>query len=164
MALSISATQVYETLLPWFGTGFLEQSAVVSSTAHLLQFFYDKSGNYSLLLEKIEKHLFMSFYQWSKGTMEFWAGSKPCRIHSSTFPTIADDVLALYLLALRPGSLQFEFIKRYSMENQSLAALRALYINYSHFQSPQECAVIRRMITGIYPTWRYEKWLPPIEP
>lgn len=159
MALLISPQDIYQALLPWFGRAFVEESGVVNTTSKTLHFFSDKKGDFAQLLTIIEKDLFMHFYQWSKGTMKLHIKGESYRIHSSAFATIADDVLALYFLALRPTPIHFELIKRHSLERESLAALKALYLNYPHLQSPQECAVIKRMITGIYPPWRYEQWL-----
>ncbi len=159
MALTISAKEVYDTLFPWFGEGFLHHSDVVIHVQNALNTFPQREGNFSLLQEKIEKILFMDLYRFSNATMTVIVNQQSYRIHSSNFSYIADDVLGLYLCSLKSTPLHFELIKRYSMEQESLAALKALYLYYDHLQSAEEVAVIKRMIIGIYPPWRYENWI-----
>ena len=159
MALTISTDQVYEALVPWFGQSFLHHSDVVSHVQKALHYFTQREGNFFVLHEKVEKILFMELYRFSNGTMTVMVNQQSFRIHSSNFTYIADDALSLYLCALKPTPLHFELIKRYSMEQESLAALKALYLYYDHLQTFEEEAVIKRMIIGIYPPWRYEKWI-----
>lgn len=159
MAFFISEVQVHQALLPWLGEDLLSTGTIVASAAILLRSFPQQNGDFIKFHEKIEKNIFMSVYQATGRSMKINLGDRHVRIYSSAFPHIADDLLAVYLVALRPTPIHFELIKRYSMERESLAALTALYLNYDHLQSPDEATVIRRMITSIYPPWRYEKWL-----
>lgn len=159
MALFNCEGQVYDALLPWLGSHFLENSSTVSAAVALLRSFPSQNGDFSLFHNKIEKQLFMSVYHGTKGSMEINIGTKCIRIHSSAFIHMADDVLAVHFMCLKPTFMNFELLKRYSMENESLAALHALYLAYDHLQSPEEIAFIKRMIASIYPPWRYEKWI-----
>ena len=47
----------------------------------------------------------------------------------------------------------------YSMHTASLSALRALYLLYRDLQSPEETAVLRRLVVGSHPPFRWQGWI-----
>ena len=78
----------------------------------------------------------------------------------SLMAEITDDLMGLIFDSLTPFSANFIKINDYSMQVQSLNALRVLYQKYASYYSEEELQFMIRMIRTVYPPQRYAAWLP----
>jgi len=81
------------------------------------------------------------------------------RLRMDDFSLMADELLYLLFEALPKNASNQALIRSYSMHAPSLSALRALYLLYRDLQSPEETAVLRRLVVGSHPPFRWQGWI-----
>ena len=74
-------------------------------------------------------------------------------------PDIADAVLGVLFDGMTVYSVNYQTLKDYSLRTGSLSAMRVLYQQYDDFQSPEEKALMARIIRDNHPRERYASWL-----
>ena len=84
---------------------------------------------------------------------------KLIRLRMDDFTTMSDELMYLLFHNFPKDRAHFLAVQEYSVKQSSLSALRALYMDFSGFQSEKELATLRRVITSCYDKYRWRFWL-----
>lgn len=152
-----TVSQIANILLPWTGSGLLEQlHPECEQIAKLLQ----SSAKPDAIAERITLLLFSRIRQLTRGTMIVQPdGGYPVRMQTEDFATIADEMLLPLFEEYPADDVHLQKLREFSLSCASLSALRALYTRFSSLQSKEELATIAQIARGSYPAYRLHGWL-----
>ena len=161
MPIPIRTAQVRQALLPFLGTETLARTAIAEHAAEALRCFVPHQQPVGALQEQLCRLLFDGLYAHlgQRMTLRLDDG-RQARIRMADIPDLADSVLGVLFDSLPEQPSTLELLRDYAMQTTSLAAMRALLLRFGDRQSPDEQAILRRIIRDNYPPERYAAWLP----
>lgn len=153
--------RVADCLRPFLGSIFVfDHPALMEKVAMLLFGFLPQRDNLPLVCQRLDNLLFMAVREQTNAKMMLeMDGGQLIRLKTTDFSLMADELMYLLFESLPQSPENQALIRDYSLRNQSLAALKALYLHYQGLQSPEETRLIKRIITTSHPSWRYRQWL-----
>lgn len=161
MPIPIRTAQVREALLPYLGTDTLVRSSVAEHVAELLRQFSPHRQTLDSLARQLGDTLFSDLYACLGQRMTLLTDDgRQARIRVADIPDLADSALGVLFDSLPDSEETLHLVRAYAMQTTSLAAMRALLLRFSRHQSPDEQAILRRIIRDNYPPERYAAWLP----
>ncbi len=156
-----ASRQVAETLRPWLGGAFLARNPELLDVIALkLYGFRPERDSLETLSFQLDNLLFMQVREDSQGKLTLvMDNGQMVRLRMNDFSLMADELLYLLFEGLPANARNQAIIRTYSMKSTSLSALRALYLLYRDLQEPEETAVLKRLITGGHPRFRWQRWI-----
>ena len=156
----IAQAQVLITLRPWLGDSMLNalEGIEVEIAARLNGFSMEREGD--TLSSQLDSLLFRAVHQVTGGRMLIQLEDGGfVRVRLEDFSDMADELMYLVFSEFPLDSRHFLYLKDYSMQKASLAALRALYTRFGPYQSAQELAAIASVAKSCYRPFRCQSWL-----
>ena len=161
MPAIIRISDVRRALQPRLGTDMVDGTDIAEQAAQVLRGYASYRDTLEMLAERLANTLFNALYNILGPSMTVRLDDGAfTRIRLSDLPEIADDALYALFIQMTVYSVNYQTLKDYSIRAGSLSAMRVLYERYDEFQSPEEKALIARVIRTGYPPARYEAWLP----
>lgn len=160
MPVAIQTDKVREALRPRVGSDIVKTTDIVERVAHILRSYAPYRDTLEDLADQVSNTLFDCLYGALGPSMTVHLDDgQTTRIHIHDLPDLADDVLGAYFESMTVYSVSYATLKDYSLRTGSLNAIRVLYQNYDAFQSPEEKALMARIVRDRFPTERYSAWL-----
>ena len=155
--------RVAATLSPWLGSAFVVRHAdLMERLAFKITQFNRLRGSLQLAAQDMDTLLFMAVREQTGGRMVLpMDNGQHFRLRLEDFALMADELMYLLLAGLPQDGQSFLMIREYSMRQGSLAALKALWLNYAPFQGEEEYRTVERIIKGSHPPFRWRQWLTP---
>ena len=161
MPASVRISDVRRALAPRLGSDMVDGTDIADQAARTLRGYASYRDTLEQLAERLSNTLFNALYNILGPSMTVRLDDGTfTRIRLSDLPEIADDALYALFSQLTVYSVTYETLKDYSLRAGSLSAMRVLYEKYDDFQSPEEKALMARVIRTGYPPARDEAWLP----
>ena len=160
MAIPVDVQAVERVLRPWVGSMLLSATPLAPDIAGILRSFAPYRQTFEELKEAVEHELFTSISRVTGGNMCIVLddyGTRRLKLRDMQWMT--DDVMGLVFDSLTIFSANFQKLNEYALREESLAALRVLYLKYQKFFTPEQFDFLVRMIKTIHPPERYESWL-----
>ena len=160
MSIPIRTALVRQARLPRLGTETLDQTAAADHAAETLRRFDPYRQPLEELAQALSDGLFSDLYAalGPRMTLRLDDG-KLSRIRVADIPDLADSALLVLFDSLPASDSTLHLLRDYAMRATSLSAMRALLTRFSSRQSPEEQAILRRVIRDNYPPERYAGWL-----
>lgn len=160
MSILIRTSLVREALLPCLGTETLNRTAAADHAAEMLRRFDPYRQALEDLALELSNSLFSDLYAalGPRMTLRLDDG-RLSRIRMADIPDLADSVLSVLFDSLPGDDVTLRLLRDYAMRATSLSAMRALLLRFGSRQSPEEQAILRRVIRDNYPPERYAGWL-----
>lgn len=160
MPVPIRTDQVREALLPFLGPQLLAGTPMAERASEVLRGFIP----FQQPLEELHQHLcqllFDGLFACLGHRMTFRLDDgRLIRIRMDDIPDLADTVLGVLLESLPVSQSTLDLLRDYAMRATSLSTLRVLLTRFGRYQSPDEQAIIRRVVRDNYPPERYQSWL-----
>lgn len=155
--------QTAATLRPWLGSDFVAANAeLMARLAFRLTHFTVGRDNLPKAAQDIDTALFMAVRDATGGRMILRLDdNRHMRVKVDDFAIMADELLYLLMHGLPRDEKSFLAVREYSVRHGSLAALRALYLDYQAFQTDEEWRTVERVIKTCHPPFRWRGWLTP---
>lgn len=148
-------------LRPWLGADFLSKCGVCAQLDELLSAFDLTAGDIGALYERLSACLFDAVRGVTCGDMRVKLDDgRYMRVRVDDIDQMADEVLYLRLRDLAHNPTQCSRLRAYAMTHDSLAAFRALYVDFAAFQTDDELAFIARTVRACHDRYRWQSWLP----
>ena len=161
MPIPIRGARVREVLLPYLGSNTLGQTALTDHATEALRRFSPHQDSIEALAQRLADMLFGELYAClgPRMTLQLDDG-RLARVLVADIPDIADGLLGVLFDSLPDSEVTLDMIRDYALRATSLSAMRALLTRFGDLQSPEEEAILRRIIRDNYPPERYRDWLP----
>ena len=156
----VTDDQVRAALQPLLGSGITLGTPLCTELAEAMRSFVSFRETYDDLAERMQSIVFNTLYETlgERMTLRLDDG-RQTRIRMSDIPLIADEALGVMFDHLDVYLVSFTKLKEYSMRSGSLSAMRVLYQRFSGYQTPEEQALMIRIIKENNPPERYRSWL-----
>lgn len=156
----VAKATVIVALTPWLGQRLIRMlDESVERITHWLNAWSEKQ-ELDELRRKINSLLFLSVRQATEGRLVIPLDDGSCvRVRLEDFEIMADDVMYTLFAQFPPDAAHLLTVREFSMRQESLAALRALYTRFGELQSRQELDTIASFIRKSYPAYRWRSWL-----
>lgn len=156
----LTGEAVFTALKPWLGTEFLLAHQAVERVLRHLQSY--RLGKSDLLtgMAQLDDALFALVYEKTKGSMiiRLDDGSM-VKLRTGDISMMADEAYYLLFCSLPHEKAAFDALKEVALRRVSLAALRALYIDFADFQTAQELEILKKTIQSCHPPFRWRQFL-----
>lgn len=160
MPMHVTERQVREALRPYLGSALVDQTDLCAGAASLMRTYAPYRDTFEGMTERVEQCLFTRLYDLLGADMTLRLDDgRVKRVRMRELPELADEAMGALFDAMQVYSVNYAALKDYSMRAASLSALRVLYQRYGAFQSPEEKALLSRIIRERFPASRYEGWL-----
>ena len=161
MAMPVERDEVERVLRPWLGTLFLSANNLSEAVSERMSAYAPYRQTLESLRDELEVLILTRLNALTNGSLTVILDNYHSRrLSMSLMAEITDDLMGLIFDSLTPFSANFIKINDYSMQVQSLNALRVLYQKYASYYSEEELQFMIRMIRTVYPPQRYAAWLP----
>lgn len=160
MPIPIREDRVREVLLPHLGSRTLDQTALTERAAKALRSFSPHAQPLQELAQQLADMLFGDLYAClgPRMTLQLDDG-RQARIRVADIPDLADSLLGVLFDSLPDSEATLNLMRDYALRATSLSAMRTLLLRFGVLQSPEEQAILRRIIRDNYPPERYQDWL-----
>ena len=148
-------------LTPWLGTAFLSGfDRGLGRLADALNACLQGAWDFEEASGLVGDRLLVAVRDATRARMVVLLDSgSAVRVRVDDFDRMADELLYEVFRRLPRSRESFERVNAYSFRHDSLSALRALYVDFAGYLSEDERRVLRRMIVGNHPAYRYRAWL-----
>lgn len=153
--------QTVAILTPWLGGIFvLNHTPLMERISFKLAHFHPQRDSLQLLAQDIDSGLYMAVRDVTKGslTLHLDSGDR-IKVRLEDFAIMTDELLYLVMKSLPQNITSYHLVRDYSLRQASLAALRALYLDFQAFQTEDELRTVLRMIKTCHPPFRWRAWL-----
>lgn len=157
----IQTSETLATLRPWLGSAFLARHQTLAEriTAKINAFSFARDS-VADMAQWMDDLLFFTVRDETAGKMAVMVDSGATfRVRVEDFDGMTDDVLYLLFALHRGEEDAFRAVRAYSVKAGSLAALKALYLDFVSFQTPGEWETVRRVITACHAPYRWRQWI-----
>ena len=153
--------QTASVLRPWLGGDFVAAHAPLMERVGLrLSQFLPQRDSLEKTAQDLDSLLFMAVRDATSGHMLLrMDNNQYIRVKVADFTLMADELLYLLMENLKVDGQNFLMIRDYSLRSGSLSALKALYLRYEAYQSPEEFKTIQRVIKTCHAHFRWRGWL-----
>lgn len=160
--MDVSDWQVREALRPRLGSSLVDDTPLCAGIASLLRCYAPYRDTLAELEKRLESYLFDGLYTLLGDSMAVMLDDeRVVRIRMRELPELADDAMGALFEAMPVYSVNYQTLKDYSLRASSLSAMRVLLQKYDQYQSPEEKALMGKVIRERYPAARYQGWLKP---
>jgi len=156
----IQAEHTQKLLRPWLGQALLDCTGLCDQAAKLMNDFDVMHGEWAALLDDLKRLIYRTVAQVTKDSMTVLRdGGKWAHIRMEDFAVMADALLYLRLRTLVHSAWNCSRIREFALSNDSLSAIRALYVDFAEFQTEEEKAMLAHTARTCHPAYRYRSWL-----
>ncbi len=157
----IEASELHDILRPWLGEAFLSVfSQELMEMAAYMRPYIRGNDDFDQLRSWLDDRLLMGVRNITQAKMVILLDSGyEVRLRVSDFAQMADELMYCVFRRLKRTHMSYEKINEYSFRHPSLSSLRALYLDFQEFLTKDERKVIKQIITGNYPLFRWAAWL-----
>lgn len=157
----IEASELNAILRPWLGEAFLSEfKEDLAQMAVRMRLCVRGQESFEELFSWLDDKLLMGVRNRTRAKMVIRLDSGyEVRLRVSDFSQMADELMYCVFCRLKRTHMTFETLNEYSLRHSSLSSLRALYVDFQEFLTGEERKVIKRVITGNYPLFRWAAWL-----
>lgn len=156
----IGKGQVMIALAPWLGEELsraLDDS--LEQITHWLNAWTDKQ-DLGELRQRIDSLLFRSAREATQGRLLVQVPDGGwVRMRLEDFSTMADDVLCVLFSDFPVDQRHLQLLRDFSLRQESLAALKTLYLRFAPLEQEDERAAIGAFVRKCYPSFRWQAWL-----
>lgn len=157
----IDTSETLSVLRPWLGSAFLmlHMPLVERVTARMNAFDVRRDTIFDVA-QWLDSLLFMQVREGTRGKMVLaMDDGARYRVRVEDFKDMADDLLYLMFSRFPPDAEAFAAVREYSVKTGSLSALKALYLDFTGFQTAEEWETVRRVITSCHAPYRWRLWI-----
>ena len=156
----IPVERVAKLLSPWLGKALLRRTLVCDDVAAMLENFDVMHGEYDELVQNVKHLLYYTVYAVTQGDMTVVRdhGTR-VRVRMEDLDIMADALLYLVFQSLVHSAWNCSRIREFALRHDSLSAIRALYVDFSEFQTAEEKAMLAYTARTCHPAFRYRAWL-----
>ena len=160
MPFPVRTARVREALAPFLGADTPACAAASEQAAEVLRRFVPYQQPLEELTRQLNDALFGVLYAClgPRMTLSFSDG-RQVRIRMADIPDLSDCVLGVLIESLPTSQATLDLLRDHAMRETSLSALRALLTRFDRYHSPEEQALMRRVVRDNYPPERYADWL-----
>ena len=134
----IDTQEVYKALQPWLGTMVLSQSAIVEDVTFHLGAYAPYRQTLEDIAQKIESYLLKKINRSTNRSMMITLDNyQTHRLTLQDLNWMSDDVMGILFDTLTPFTAHFPKLNDYAIHNESLSAMRVLYLKYQKFFSQE---------------------------
>lgn len=157
----IETTDTLAALRPWLGSAFLaERAQLIERITTRLNAFTLPRDAVSDIAQWLDNLLFLQVRDDTRGKMVLaMDNGVHYRVRVEDFKDMADDLLYLLFSRFPRNAEAFAAVREYSVKAGSLSALKALYLDFTDFQTVQEWETVRRVISSCHPPYRWRLWI-----
>ena len=160
MPMPIREARVREALRPYLGTQTLDQTALAKRATEVLRHFSPHAQTLTELAQQLCDMLFCDLYACLGPRMTLTLDDgRQARVLVASIPDLADIILGVLFDSLPDSEVALALTRDYALRATSLSAMRALLTRFQAYQSPEEQAILRRIIRDNYPPECYQDWL-----
>ena len=160
MPIPIREARIREVLLPCLGSRTVDRTALAGQATATLRDFSPSEHSLPELAQRLCDMIFSQLYACLGPRMTLTLDDgRSSRILVASIPDLADDLLGVLFDSLPDNDVTLGLIRDYALRATSLSAMRALLTRFSAVQSPEEQAILHRIIRDNYPPERYQDWL-----
>lgn len=160
MAIPIGQEDVERVLTPWLGSLFLDSNTLsIILTNHMMSYAPYRQ-TLDDMHDDVERILLTNLNKLTSGSMTVITDNYHTRrIGTKELARITDELMGVIFDKLTPFSANFIKLNAYSLQYESLEALRVLYQKYQAYYTEEQFRFMIQMIHNIYPSERYQEWL-----
>ena len=147
-------------LRPWLGGALLECCDIAGEICGMLSAFDDMHGDPAVLAQQMDEKLFRTVHELTRGDMRVLLDDgRVMRVRVDDFAVMADELLYLQFQGWIRSAFNCSRLRDFAMRHESLAALHALYVEFSAFQTEDELEFIAQTVKMCHPPFRWRMWL-----
>ena len=139
------AAALQAALAPQLGA-LAQRPEIYQGLAAAFAAFDPSRDSLDALAEAAERRLFNALYALLGPGMAWQEGARRRRVRMETLPELADAALGALFAAWPVCAAHYAQLKDYSLRSGSLSALQALHQRYAAYQSPEERALLARIL------------------
>lgn len=160
MAAIIRTEQIRDVLRVWVGSALADASPMAEQAATVMSAFIPRRTQLADVASQLEDIIFRGLYAaLGRNMTTRLDDGRLRRIRMDDLPDLADDVLGVLLEALDVYAVSYTLLREYAMTTGSFSAFRVLYTRYASFQTPEEMALLARVLRERYPAGQCPEWL-----
>lgn len=160
MPVPVQLDEVNDALRPWLGALFLMSTPLSQEITYQMAQYSPARESLEQLRERLEHHMLVTINRLTRSSMCIMVENyQTRRLSLRDIEGMTDDLMGLVFDRLPPIEPNFDRLNEYSLQHESLAALRVLYQKYSAFFSEEEYRFMITMMKSLYPRERYGSWL-----
>ena len=157
----VSEQQVFHLLSPWLGSALLRvRPQIVTETQKRLNAFVSARDKAADLRNSLEGYLYSAVRSVTEGDMRVLLDSGTViKMESDDFPVLADELLYLIFDQFPTDAHHLMLLRDYSLRENSLSAIRALYLRFADYETEEERKTLARVARQSHPAFRWREWL-----
>ena len=157
----VSEQQVSHLLSPWLGSALLQvRPQIVKETQKRLNAFVSARAKAADLRNSLEGFLYSSVRAAPEGDLRILLDSGTVvRMEPEDFPMLADELLFLIFDQFPTDAHHLMLLRDYSLRENSLSAIRALYTRFADYETEEERRTLARVARESHPPFRWRGWL-----
>ena len=157
----VSEQQVFHLLSPWVGSALLQvRPQIVKETQKRLNSFVSTRDKAADLRNSLEGYLYSAVQSATEGDMRILLDSGDVvRMENEDFPVLADELLYLVFDQFPTDAHHMMLLRDYSLRENSLSAIRALYLRFADYETEEERKTLARVARESHPAFRWKGWL-----
>lgn len=160
LSMSVQGEEVNELLIHWLGSLFVNIAGIDKKLTTLLASYSPAQYSLKELRDQLNRCLLLCIHRVTRGSLQVILDDQTYRlITTQALDDMTDDLMGLIFDKMAVSSSNYLRLHEYSMEVQSLSALKVLYLRFSSFYSSEEYQFLIHIIRSLYPENRYQSWL-----
>ena len=157
----IATQQVVHLLTPWLGSALLQvRPQIALETQRRLNGFVSARDSAATLRDSLEGLLYSAVREATQGEMRVLLDDgSVVRMEAGDFPILADELLYLVFDQFPTDAHHLMLLRDFSLHENSLSAIRALYLRFADYETEEERATLARVARQSHPPFRWRGWL-----
>lgn len=157
----ITERQIFGLLSPWLGSALLQvRPQIVRETQKRLNAFVPARDRVAELRNGLEGFLYTSVSEATEGDLRILLDDgSVIRMENDDFPILADELLYLVFEQFPTDAHHLMLLRDFSLRENSLSAIRALYTRFADYETEEERATLARVARESHPPFRWKAWL-----
>ena len=150
----IATQQVVHLLTPWLGSALLQvRPQIALETQRRLNGFVSARDSAATLRDSLEGLLYSAEREATQGEMRVLLDD------GSVVRMEADELLYLVFDQFPTDAHHLMLLRDFSLHENSLSAIRALYLRFADYETEEERATLARVARQSHPPFRWRGWL-----
>ena len=159
--MPVSREEIASILYPQLGSLFIQVSNIDEEIASRLSSYSPLQQSLTELYDDLNRLLLLRIHRVTHGSLRVILDDHSVRLITTLIlDDITDELMGVVFDKMAVFSSNYMRLHEYSMEKQSLSALKTLCLRFSSFYSAEEYQFLIRLIRMLYPEEKYRSWLP----
>ena len=157
----IGLERVSETLRPWLGDELIRRMPrVMTEAQRRLSAFTAGRDDLGQLAYSLEGLMYTAVRRETEASflVTLPDGSR-VRMETEDFAVIADELMWLLFEQFPTDARHLMLLRDYSLRENSLSAIRALYLRFADYETEEERKTLARVARESHPAFRWKGWL-----